>query len=300
MSLALSRIPLINRLFGAPSPPESDQARAHRLVLTDNLTFEVVPLENVTSAAEALPPGARVAVTASPARGLAATQELTDRLMTEGFHVTPHIAARQVSDRTHAQALAGWFRSSGVSTMLLVGGDSEEPGQYSEVVEFLADFLGTDHRLTSIGVAAYPDGHPVVDHETMHQALHAKQQILAEAKVTSYCTTQMCFNPDTISDWLRAERAAGLTMPVHLGLAGVVDRTKLLTMGAQLGIGQSLSYLRKNRKAVTSMMTTVRYDPNNLLIPLSEDMVDLGIEDLHVFTFNQVSATNQWREAQQG
>ena len=182
--------------------------------------------------------------------------------------------------------------------MFLVGGDAEEPGEYFDVVEFLHDFLDTDHGLTTIGVAAYPDGHALIDRDALHEALHAKQRLLAKAGVESYCTTQMCFDPNTISAWLRAERAAGLTMPVHLGLSGVVDRTKLLTMGARLGIGQSLSYLRKNRKAITSMMTTAHFDPNDLLIPLSQDMLELDVENLHVFTFNQVAATDRWRLAQ--
>ena len=38
-------------------------------------------------------------------------------------------------------------------------------------------------------------------------------------------------------------------------------------------------------------------DPADLLIPLSEDMLNLGVEGLHVFTFNQVEATNDWRTA---
>jgi len=295
----LARIPLIKRLIGAPSVVESDEARAHRLALTRNLAFEVVPLKSLADAEEALPSGSNVSITASPAKGLGATQEITERLLAKGFRAIPHIAARQVRDHAHTKELAEWSRSCGVSTMFLVGGDAEESGEYFDVVEFLSDFLDTDHGLTTIGVAAYPDGHALVDHETMHEALHAKQHLLAEAGVESYCSTQMCFDPNTISTWLHAERAAGLTMPVHLGLSGVVDRTKLLTMGARLGIGQSLSYLRKNRKAITSMMTSASFDPNDLLIPLSQDMLDLGVEDLHVFTFNQVAATDSWRRAQQ-
>lgn len=277
---------------------ESDEARAHRLALTSNLTFEVVPLKSLAEAEDALPAGAKVSITASPAKGLGATQEITERLLANGFHPIPHIAARQVRNQTHAKELAEWLRSSGVSTMFLIGGDAEEPGDYFDVIEFLSDFLDTDHGVTTIGVAAYPDGHALIDHDALHGALHAKQHLLAEAGLESYCTTQMCFDPNTISAWLRAERAAGLTMPVHLGLSGVVDRSKLLTMGARLGIGQSLSYLRKNRKAITSMMTTAHFNPNDLLIPLSQDMLDLDVEDLHVFTFNQVAATDRWRLAQ--
>ena len=94
---------------------------------------------------------------------------------------------------------------------------------------------------------------------------------------------------------MRQVREQGIEMPVHLGISGVVDKTKLLTMGARLGIGQSLSYLRKNKTAVAKMLTATSYDPNDLLIPLSDDMLHLGVDGLHVFTFNQVEATNDWR-----
>ena len=77
----------------------------------------------------------------------------------------------------------------------------------------------------------------------------------------------------------------------------MVDKTKLLTMGARLGVGDSLKYLRKNVGAVVKMMTTLSYDPNDLLLPLSADLVDLGVTGLHMFTFNQVEATNTWRES---
>ena len=96
---------------------------------------------------------------------------------------------------------------------------------------------------------------------------------------------------------MRQVRGQGIEMPIHLGISGVVDKTKLLTMGARLGIGQSLSYLKKNKAAVAKMLTATSYDPNDLLIPLSEDMLNLGVDGLHVFTFNQVEATNDWREA---
>ena len=98
-----------------------------------------------------------------------------------------------------------------------------------------------------------------------------------------------------VRDAMAAE--IGLTLPVHLGISGVVDKTKLLTMGARLGIGDSLKYLRKNAGAVVKLMTSVNYDPNDLLLPLSDDLLDLGVEGIHMFTFNQVAATNEWREA---
>ena len=47
-----------------------------------------------------------------------------------------------------------------------------------------------------------------------------KQQLLADAGVAGYASTQMCFNPTTISRWLEAERSRGMDLPIHLGLPG--------------------------------------------------------------------------------
>jgi methylenetetrahydrofolate reductase (NADPH) len=289
----------LGRMPGAnPRRDETDASRAHRLKLIDDMTFEVIPLKSLPDAEAALPAGAEVSVTASPAKGLEATQEITERLLAAGFQAIPHISARMVRDRQHTRELAQWFRTAGVSTLFIVGGDADPPGDYPDAIEFLADLLNQEHGLHTIGVTAYPDGHATISNEKLHEALHDKQALLDEAGLAGYCSTQMCFDPKLIERWIRAERAEGLTLPVHLGLSGVVDRTKLLTMGARLGIGQSLSYLRKNRRAITSMMTTASYDPNDLLVPLSGTMHELDFQGLHVFTFNQVAATDQWRRQQ--
>lgn len=275
---------------------ESPESKAHRLALTDDLTFELVPLKSLASAVVALPPGAEVSVTCSPTKGIEETQRLTEELVQQGFVAIPHISARMVRDLSHTTELADWCRRVGLTKVFIVGGDAEEPGEYLGAVEFLRDFLATDHGLDTIGVTAYPDGHAFLPDETLRSALHEKQRMLAEAGINGYCSTQMCFDPDAIAKWLRTERELGLTMPVHLGISGVVAKTKLLSMGARLGIGDSLKYLRKNMGAVVKMMTSVAYDPNDLLLALSSDLLDLGVSGMHVFTFNQVEATNAWRE----
>ena len=78
-------------------------------------------------------------------------------------------------------------------------------------------------------------------------------------------STQMCFDAGRIRSWLEEERALGLTVPVHLGVPGVVDRTRLMTMGARLGVGTSLRYLSKNRATVMRMLAPGGYDPTDLV-----------------------------------
>ncbi len=284
-------------LFSKAAVTETAEAQAHRIELTRNLTFELIPLKSLAAAVAALPAGAEVSVTCSPAKGIDETQRLTAELHGQGYTAIPHFSARMTRDRAHVDELAAWCRELGLSKAFVVGGDAEEPGDYLGAVEFLEDFAGADHGLSTIGVTAYPDGHAFLSDEQLHDALHAKQNILAEAGVAGYASTQMCFDPTSISAWLKAERARGLRLPVHLGISGVVDKTKLLTMGARLGIGDSLTYLKKNKGAVIKMMTSLSYDPNDLLLPLSAELAELGVEGMHVFTFNQVEATESWRQS---
>lgn len=279
----------------ADSGIESDQARSHRLNLVDNLIFEVVPMKSLDGAIAALPAGAEVSVTCSPVKGIEETQRVTMELLHRGFRPIPHISARMVRDEAHTLELAEWLRSNNLRKVFLVGGDAEHPGAYPDAVLFLEHLLQADHGLETVGVTAYPDGHSFISDQQLVDALFRKQQLLAEAGVRGYCSTQMCFDPDTISRWMRDQREYGLTLPIHLGISGVVDKARLMKMGVRLGIGQSLGFLKKNRTAVIKMMTSTSYDLNDLLMPLSEDMVNLGVEGLQVFTFNQVEATDAWR-----
>lgn len=274
---------------------ESAQAKAHRLTLIDDLTFELVPLKSLDDAIQALPAGAEVSVTASPAKGLGETMAVSERLATQGFRVVPHIAARMVRDQGHVDELANWFTQAGITKMFLVGGDAEEPGEFTDAAGFLTALLEREHGLDTIGVAAYPDSHAIISDEVLHKALFEKQALLAEAGIEGYASTQMCFDPQTISTWLRTQRDNGLTLPIHLGLPGVVDKARLMKMGVRLGIGQSLGYLKKNKAAVAKMLTSTSYDPNDLLLPLSQDLLDQNVSGLHVFTFNNVAATDAWR-----
>ncbi|MDE0653674.1 MAG: methylenetetrahydrofolate reductase [bacterium] len=280
------------RRLGGETPAE----RGARLGLIEATNFEVIPLRSLDAALGDLPAASRVSVTASPAKGLEATLEITEGLLAGGHRAVPHISARLVRDPAHTRAIGSWLRAAEVEEIFLVGGDVVEPEHYHDALSFLGDLLETDHGLRRVGVTAYPDGHPLIEPAVLHEALHAKQAALAEAGLEGYCSTQMCFDAARIVDWLGGERRAGLTLPAHLGIAGVVDRARLLSIGVRLGIGQSLRYLRKNRRAVARLMTVPHYDPNDLLVPLSAHAADLGIRELHVFTFNQVAATAAWRE----
>jgi methylenetetrahydrofolate reductase (NADPH) len=258
--------------------------------------FEVIPLKNLESQIEHIPAGASVSVTCSPAKGQQATLDLTLRLQDLGHVTVPHISARLAEDIDAVKLLGGFCRDHGLKEVFLVAGDAPEPaGAYDGVVTFLRDFLETDHRLERIGIAAYPDGHALIEKTVVHEALHAKQAMLAEANVPGFASTQMCFDVGQWKKWATAERAAGFDLPLHVGVPGVIDRTKLLTMGMRLGIGNSMRFVKKNSGTLSRLFRPGGYDPSKLVTPLAKQADELGIEGLHLFTFNNVQATAEWQ-----
>jgi methylenetetrahydrofolate reductase (NADPH) len=104
----------------------------------------------------------------------------------------------------------------------------------------------------------------------------------------------MCFSSEAIVDWVRAIRADGVALPVKVGVPGAIDPAKLLTIAGRIGVGDSLSFLKKNRRAVLRMLRPGRYRPDRLIKPLSRRREELGLNGLHLFTFNQVDSTVTW------
>jgi methylenetetrahydrofolate reductase (NADPH) len=269
--------------------------------LARRLRYELVPIKSVEQAIGELPAGAPVSVTCSPRGGLPATLDLTARLLDLGHDAVPHLAARLVEGRQHVARLAAWLRAHEVTAVFVVGGDADAPvGPYAEGASFLRDLLGHDSGLESVGVPAYPDGHPLVAADVLQAALHDKQALLTEAGLRASATTQMCFDAPRIERWLSDQRAAGLTLPVDLGIPGVVSRTKLLSIGMRLGVGSSLRFLRKNRSSMSRMVAFGGYDPTDLTEPLAERAAALGITGLHAFTFNSVASTLAWQQSVAG
>jgi len=260
--------------------------------------YEVVPMKSIDQAMADLPQGAEVSITCSPAQGISVTQEYTEKLMADGFHAIPHIAARLVESEEHTKQIATWLREQEVREIFVIAGDAPEPlGPHEGVVAFLADLLDQDTGLTKVGFAAYPDGHALISDDVLADALHRKQAMLAEAGIEGVVSTQMCFDAAQIRDWLTAERANGFTLPVLLGIPGVVDRVRLMRVASRLGIGTSLRFLSKNKSTVMRLMAPGGYDPTGMVGELAGDAEQLGIVGLHSFTFNAVAETVQWQHA---
>jgi methylenetetrahydrofolate reductase (NADPH) len=290
---------ILARLFGDPSARLDDRQLSDRRAVLDHVIYEVVPMQSADAAVTELPPGADVTVTCSPVKGIDATLDLAASIQALGHTVTPHLSARMVESRDHFTRIVERLEALEIDSVFAIAGDPSEPhGPYADSSSLIDDLLQRAPFLDHVGFAGYPDGHALIPDEALHEVLHHKQKLLSEAGVEGHVSTQMCFDSDTIRRWLVAERDAGLDLPVHLGVPGVIDRSRLLRTGVRLGVGTSVSFLKKNRRALSRLMTSSSYEPSDVIDGLAGELGALGVDGLHLYTFNQVRPTVAWLAAQ--
>lgn len=252
--------------------------------------FELIPLRDALGRAESLPPGAVATVTASPSHGIESTIELCEGLIALGHPATPHLAAHMIRNRAHLQELLERCASAGIRDAFVVGGDAKDRGEIHDGLALLRLMEELGHPFEGIGVAGYPEGHPSIPDEVLLSSLKEKQ---AHA---TYVTTQMSFDAGAIAGWIARMRDSGVTLPIHLGLPGVVHLRRLLRVAARIGVGGSARYLRKNRQIVRLLFGR-SFTPERLLRELGPRLAapDANVRALHLFTFNHIEATVAWQ-----
>ena len=255
--------------------------------------FELIPLKNVDAQAQFLPAGATVSVTASPAKGIEATVELSARLAERGFQAIPHLSARMIRDRGHLRSILASLDAAGIERAFVVGGDADQPGDYPDSLSLLRAMAELGQRLTGIGIAGYPQGHPTIPDDRLLAALADKQAL------ATWMTTQLCFDAKAIRTWLLDRRAAGISLPVQVGIPGVAELHKLVEISARIGVRDSRRFLAKNTALVGRILRPGGYRPDGLLAALVPVLLDpvTGVEGVHLYTFNQVETTEEWRLA---
>ena len=254
--------------------------------------MEIFPSSGIEEKLKVLEPNAYVAVTCSPTKGVDETLELTTRLIHSGFRVVPHIAARNVRDKNHLTQILRSLSDLKIQSLFVPGGDRPKPeGEFTTAYELLSaiDEIGHDIRL--IGVGAHPEGHPDVDNDTLFSELEKKQGLC------QYMVTQMCFDAEALGTWLQDIRSRGITLPVWIGLPGVIDRVRLIKASFRIGVGDSLRFLRKKPSIAANLMKSSIYNPDELVLNLAKYQADPAnkVAGYHLFCFNQVEITEQWR-----
>lgn len=231
-------------------------------------------------------------MTASPKHGIDRSVDYAERLCALGHRVTVHLAARMVRDREHLDAILTRTTEAGIDDIFVIGGDLPEPiGPYSSAGELLDVLWDHRQRPAAIGVASYPEGHPLIDDRQLEKALEHKAQL------ATYMVTQICFDADVLLAWLSRIRAGGIALPLYAGATGQVDRRRLLEMSVRVGVGPSVRFLRKQR-GIGRLLRGSGDAGQRFYEAIDAERADprLGIVGFHFFTFNDLLATWRWQQ----
>lgn len=264
--------------------------------LLDQAYLEVIPTRSIMDRLVHIPRHCFVAISCSPTHGVEPTLELVEKLSAlpgeQQLKLIPHISARMIRDKSHLAKILQRLDAVKVESIFVVSGDAREPiGQYSDSLQVLRDMADIGHSIRDTGIAGYPEGHPLVSDEILMQFLKEKQHF------ATYFVTQMCFDPQTLVNWIKDIRKAGVSLPARIGLPGVANMSKLVSLSFKIGVGQSLKLLKKQKGLLKKFISTKPYQPDDLLAGLQAQLHDpeFVISALHLFSFNDVERTENWR-----
>jgi methylenetetrahydrofolate reductase (NADPH) len=267
-------------------------ATATMVRLLENARYEVLPTASIEETVLAhvgtdLP----VTVTASPSKGLEATLDLTERLIGHGYTAVPHLAARMIRDRAELSEICDRLTGKGVTRVFVPGGDAEQAGSYPDALALLEDLAELGRPFEQVGITGYPESHPTIHDDLTIQSMWDKR------RYATHVVSNLTFDPAVLANWVRRMRERRITMPLLLGIPGPVDRTKLLSMATKIGVGESTKFLVKHKGTFARLAAPGGFTGEKFLEKCAPALSapDALVEGLHVFTFNAVAATEEWR-----
>jgi methylenetetrahydrofolate reductase (NADPH) len=256
--------------------------------------YEVLPTASVEQAVlDWVPRELTVTVTASPVKGLADTLALTERLAGHGYRVVPHLSARLVRDDAHLADIVARLTACGVDDVFVPAGDADPPaGRFASALSLLEQLTEMGRPFARVGITGYPESHPSIGDDVTIQAMWDKR------RHATYLVSNLCFDPATLRQWISRVRARGVTLPMFVGLAGPVERARLLRMAAKAGVAESARFLAGHTDWFVRLGAPGGYSPERLLERAGTALASpaSAVEGLHVFTFNQVRQTEEWRQ----
>jgi methylenetetrahydrofolate reductase (NADPH) len=269
-----------------------DRATMRRLLST--VRYEVIPTPSIEERVRAaVPTGVTVTVTASPTKGLEPTLDLAERLASAGYRSVPHIAARLVADRAHLKDIVDRLVSAGVEDVFVPAGDAEDPvGPFDAALPVLTILSELGRPFPRVGITGYPESHPAIDDDITVQAMWDKRVH------ATYIVSNLCFDPRVIARWVARIRRRQVTLPVHLGLAGPVERARLLAMATKIGVGESARFVTRHPSWFARFALPGGYSAESLLRSTVRGLSEhaAGVAGVHIFTFNQIEQTERWRQ----
>ena len=271
--------------------------------LLQDYSIEVMPrtAAKVENFRDLLPEGTRVYIAHIDGTPIEEMVETAARLADDGYEVMPHFPARIIKD---AATLEDWINryqcEAGVKQALLLAGGVEKPvGDFHSSMQLLETGLFDKAGFTNLHVAGHPEGNKDIDPDgsdkMVMEALRWKQQFNERTDADIALATQFCFDAKPIITWANRLSAEGITLPIHIGIAGPAKLQTLIKFAIACGVGPSLKVLQKRAMDVTKLL--LPYEPTDVLAELAAHKAanpDFNITKVHFFPLGGIKTNANW------
>lgn len=285
--------------------PRATPASAPLGAMLDGFSIEVMPrtAAKVDDFRALLPEGTRVYIAhidGTPIEDMLATAA---RLAGDGFNVMPHFPARIIQDEA---MLRDWIKryqdvANVRQALVLAGGVDAPRGAYHSSIQLLQSGAFEDAGFTDIHVAGHPEGNRDIDPKggtaEVDAALAWKQSYAEQSAANVAIATQFAFESQPIIDWAERLQGQGITLPIHVGLAGPAKLQTMIKFAMACGVGPSLRVLQRRAMDVTKLM--LPHKPDTVAQELAAYKAahpDSLIDGLHMFPLGGIAASATWTQ----
>lgn len=246
-----------------------------------------------------VPAGTCVYMAHPPGTELDEVVTLAGRIQSLGFSAVPHIIARKISSQSQLEGALARLRELGVERALVLAGDIPVPDHaFESSLEVLKTGLFSKHGFRHVGVAGHPEGSKAIGDERVRQFLLDKAAFARDADFSMYIASQFGFDPVAVTNWERETTAAGVQLPVWVGMAGPTSLRQLIKFAALCGVGASARMLAKRTGAMANLLTAQA--PDDQVLHIARKRIDnpaSRLRSVHFFAFGGVTKTAAWANA---
>lgn len=268
-----------------------------------DFSIEVMPrtAEKVEDFRDFLPGATRVYVAhieGTPIEDMVATAK---RLAAEGYDVMPHFPARIIKDEATLRNWIAMYQGEAdvEQALILAGGVTTPHGDYHSSMQLLESGAFGDAGFKRLHVAGHPEGNKDIDPDgamtNVDAALRWKQAFSDTSDAEMAIATQFCFEAKPVIDWANDLAANGITLPIHIGVAGPAKLQTLIKFSIACGVGASLRVLQRRAKDLTKLL--LPFSPNEFLAELAAHKAQnpqLKISHVHFFPLGGIKTNAKW------
>ena len=268
-----------------------------------DFSIEVMPrtAEKVEDFRDFLPGATRVYVAhieGTPIEDMVATAK---RLAAEGYDVMPHFPARIIKDEATLRNWIAMYQGEAdvEQALILAGGVTTPHGDYHSSMQLLESGAFGDAGFKRLHVAGHPEGNKDIDPDgamtNVDAALRWKQAFSDTSDAKMAIATQFCFEAKPVIDWANDLAANGITLPIHIGVAGPAKLQTLIKFSIACGVGASLRVLQRRAKDLTKLL--LPFSPNEFLAELAAHKAQnpqLKISHVHFFPLGGIKTNAKW------